>query len=225
MPEETRRVRKDSGPSRRTPACRATPATQSSTASRSAAAPDHWSRALLHRWPTALALALMIALFGSDSGDLNDTVTGYGELLPLLPLLYVVVGQTGRPGVTWPVLGAGTVAVLALQAQDVLSPSHVLVGVALAVLLWGTVRGAPHGRATLGIQAAGTLAFGAFALAGRAVDPELGRHLVAAGWFLHGVWDLAHLLLARLGGVVARTFAEWCAVVDVLVAVELVFLR
>ncbi|MFJ9586512.1 DUF6010 family protein [Streptomyces acidicola] len=57
------------------------------------------------------------------------------------------------------------------------------------------------------------------------MDPELGRRLVAAGWFLHGVWDLAHLLLARLCGVVARTFAEWCAVVDVLLAVELVVLR
>ncbi|MBA2809621.1 hypothetical protein E0500_020025 [Streptomyces sp. KM273126] len=89
----------------------------------------------------------------------------------------------------------------------------------------GVPFGAPHGRATLGIQAAGALALGALALAGLAVDPELGRHLVAAGWFLHGVWDLAHLLLAPLRGVVARTFAEWCAVVDVLVAVQLVFLR
>ena len=44
---------------------------------------------------------------------------------------------------------------------------------------------------------------------------ELGRYLVAAGWFLHGVWDLVHL---RLDKVVARSYAEWCGVVDILVA-------
>lgn len=203
----------------------ATPTTQSGTASGAAPARHHWARSLPRRWPTALAVALMIALFGSGSGDPNETIAGYGELLPLLPLLYVVISQTGRPRVTWPVLGAGVGVVFALQAQDVLSPPHVLVGVALAVLLWGAVRGAPHGRATWGLQAAGALAFGALALTGLAVDPELGRHLVAVGWFLHGVWDVAHLLVARLNGIVARTFAEWCAVVDVLVAVELVFLR
>jgi hypothetical protein len=57
------------------------------------------------------------------------------------------------------------------------------------------------------------------ALAGLAVDPDLGRHLVAAGWFLHGVWDLVHL---RADKVVARSYAEWCGVVDVLIAAQLV---
>jgi hypothetical protein len=197
-----------------------TPATTSGTAP----ALRHSVHALTRRWPTALAAALMIALFGSGSGDPAGAIAGYGELLPLLPLLYVVISQAGRPRVTWPVLGAGVAGTLALQAQDVLSPPHVLVGVALAVLLWGTVRGAPHGRAVWGIQAVGAVVFGALALAGLTVDQDLGRVLVAAGWFLHGVWDFAHLLLARLRGVVARTFAEWCAVVDVLVAVELVLL-
>ncbi|MCX4903070.1 hypothetical protein [Streptomyces sp. NBC_00878] len=56
---------------------------------------------------------------------------------------------------------------------------------------------------------------------GLAVDPDLGRCLVAAGWFFHGVWDFVHL---RLDKVVARSFAEWCAVVDVLIAVHLLFL-
>jgi hypothetical protein len=52
------------------------------------------------------------------------------------------------------------------------------------------------------------------------VDPDLGRYLVAAGWFLHGIWDFVHL---RADKVVARSYAEWCGVVDVLIAVELVF--
>jgi hypothetical protein len=43
--------------------------------------------------------------------------------------------------------------------------------------------------------------------------------LVAAGWLTHAAWDVVHL---RRDAVIARSFAEWCAVVDVLVAVQLV---
>ncbi|MFF4257491.1 hypothetical protein ACFY1L_40530 [Streptomyces sp. NPDC001663] len=187
----------------------------------------HWTRALTRRWPTVLALALTGALIasgsGADGGD--DAVTGYAETLPLLPLLYVVINQAGSPRATWPVLGAGVVALFAVQAQDAVSPGGVLLAVALAVLLWGVVRGAPHGRTVLGIQAAGAVVFGALAVTGLVVDPDIGRYAVAAGWFFHGVWDFAHLRLERLKGIVAPSFAEWCAVVDAVVGLELLFLR
>jgi hypothetical protein len=62
--------------------------------------------------------------------------------------------------------------------------------------------------------------FGALALVGLILDPDLGRYLVAAGWFLHGVWDFVHL---RADKVVARSYAEWCGVLDVLIAAELAF--
>ncbi|WP_406443536.1 hypothetical protein OHB14_31760 [Streptomyces sp. NBC_01613] len=183
-------------------------------------------RALARRWPTALALALTGALIVGDSAadGGGDAVRGYAEALPLLPLLYVVINQAGSPRVTWPVLGAGVAVMFAVQAQDAVSPGGVLVAVALGVLLWGVVRGAPHGRTVLGIQAAGAIVFGALAVTGLLVDPDIGRYAVAAGWFFHGVWDFAHLRLKRLKGIVAPSFAEWCAVVDVVVGLELVFL-
>jgi hypothetical protein len=182
-------------------------------------------RALLRRWPTALALALTVpGLVLGGSEEAAGAVRGYGEFLPLLPLLYVVVHQAGRAKATWPVLGAGVVFAFALQLLDVVSPAGVMVGVALAVLLWGAVRGTPHGRPLLGVQAVGAVVFGALALTGLVLDPDVGRYLVAAGWVLHGVWDFAHLRMRRLDGVVAPTFAEWCGVVDVVVAVELLFL-
>jgi hypothetical protein len=52
------------------------------------------------------------------------------------------------------------------------------------------------------------------------VDPDLGRYLVAVGSFLHGVWDFVY---CKLDKVVARSHAEWCAILDVLIAAELVF--
>ncbi|GAA2793221.1 hypothetical protein [Nonomuraea dietziae] len=44
---------------------------------------------------------------------------------------------------------------------------------------------------------------------------------MAAGWLFHGVWDFVHL---KLDKVVARSYAEWCGVFDVLIAAQLVFM-
>ncbi|MCC9705061.1 hypothetical protein E4N62_07215 [Streptomyces sp. MNU76] len=84
--------------------------------------------------------------------------------------------------------------------------------------------GTPHGRAVFGLQAAGAVVFGAPAVTGLVVGADLGRYLIAAGWFCHGVGDFTHLRMRRLRGGRGPTFAEWCAVVDVVVAVELVCL-
>jgi hypothetical protein len=63
------------------------------------------------------------------------------------------------------------------------------------------------------------LGFGVLALSGLVLDPDVGRYLAAAGWFFHGVWDLVHLVLDK---VVARSYALWCGVLDIGIAVELV---
>ena len=182
----------------------------------------HPATALVRRWPTLLAVAVWILnLIASGSQNVADAVDGFGEVLPLLPLIYVIVHQLGTPRATWPVLGAGVVAIFALPLQDAVAPSTVLVALALAELVWGAVRGTPHRRFGLGIQTAGTLFFAGLALVGLAVDPDLGRYFVAAGWFFHGGWDFVHL---RRDAVVSRTFAEWCGVIDVLVATQLLFL-
>lgn len=177
---------------------------------------------LKRRWPTALAAAIVaLNVIASGAQDVADAVGGFGETLPLLPLIYLVVNQIGKPQATWPVLGAGVVAVFALPFQDVIAPSTVLIALSSVLLAWGAVRGTPHGRAAFGVQAAGALLFCGLALAGLTVDPDLGRYLLAVGWFCHGIWDFVHL---RLDKVVSRTFAEWCGVIDVLVAVQLLFL-
>jgi hypothetical protein len=177
---------------------------------------------LKRRWPTALAVVVVALNVAASGGqDLADAVGGYGEVLPLLPLIYLMVHQLGKSRFTWPVLGAGLVAVFGLAAQDAVDTSTVLVGLAAVLLAWGAVRGTPQGRATFGVQAVGAVLFCALALTGLAVEPELGLYPVAAGWFLHGVWDFVHLWRDK---VVSRTFAEWCGVIDVLVAVQLLFL-
>jgi hypothetical protein len=177
-----------------------------------------WTGRLTDRWPTALALALSAAtLGGSESAE---GVAGLSEVLLLLPLLYLVVAKLRRPQASWPMLVVGIAPFVALRAVDVIAPAAVFSAVALVVLVWGAVGGQLRRPDPFRVQALGMLGFGALALAGLAVDPDLGRYLVAAGWFLHGVWDFVHL---KLDKVVARSYAEWCGVVDVVIAAELVF--
>ncbi|MGQ0717790.1 MAG: hypothetical protein ACT4NP_10855 [Pseudonocardiales bacterium] len=96
----------------------------------------------------------------------------------------------------------------------------VLQAIALAAVLWGSAHGRNR-QASFQLQIVGMIAFGALALAGLVVAPDVARYVVAAGWFAHGLWDFAHL---RADAVVSRSFAEWCGVVDVLIAAELVIL-
>jgi hypothetical protein len=131
-----------------------------------------------------------------------------------------VVAKLRRPQASWPVLVVLIVPFIALRALDVIAPAAVFSAVALAVLVWGAIDGRLRRPDPFRVEALGMLGFGALALAGLIVDPDLGRYLVAAGWFGHGVWDLVHLKLDR---VVARSYAEWCGVIDVLIAAELVF--
>jgi hypothetical protein len=177
-----------------------------------------WTNRLKDRWPTALALAMSAATFGGS--ETEEAVVSLSEVLLLLPLLYLVVAKLRRRQASWPVLVVGITPFIALRALDAIAPAAVFSAVALLVLVLGAVDGQLRRPDPFRVQALGMLGFGALALAGLVVDPDLGRYLVAAGWFLHGIWDFVHLKLDR---VVARSYAEWCGVLDVLIAVELVF--
>jgi hypothetical protein len=177
-----------------------------------------WTDRLKHAWPIALALGMAALTFGGSGTA--EGLAGLSEALLLLPLLYLVVAKLRRRQASWPVLVVLTAPFIVLRALDVVAPAAVYTAVALAVLVWGAVDGQLRRPDPFRVQALGMLGFGAIALAGLAVDPDLGRYLVAAGWFGHGVWDFVHL---RLDKVVARSYALWCGVLDVGIAAELVF--
>lgn len=179
---------------------------------------SRWA-AVLRRWPAALAVGLLAARAagGSSAGE----VTSLAEVLLLLPLLYLVVAKIRRREASWPVLLAFVVLYLVLRVLDVVAVPAVFAAMALAVMVWGAVAGDLRRSGTFQVQALGMIGFGALALAALVVEPDLGRYLVAAGWFLHGLWDFVHL---RRNTVVSRSYAEWCGVLDVLIAAQLVFL-
>lgn len=174
---------------------------------------------VLDRWPTALAIALAGLML--EGGETDKTVSTFGNILLLLPLVYLIAAAMRRPGASWPVVILGSAVAVALPLLGVIAPSLVFVMVALVVLVWSAVGGQLQESGMLRVQAVGMVGFGALGLAALAVDPDLGRYVAAAGWFLHGFWDFVHL---RLDRVVVRSYAEWCGVLDVLIAAELAFI-
>lgn len=173
---------------------------------------------LARRWPTALAVAASLPGLTDPIGP--DGVRTLAAAMLMLPLWYVVVGAVGRRSWTWPVLIVVIALFVLLQMQDRVEPVVVLASIALAGVLWGTVQGR-LGRPSFLLQVSGLVAFGALAVTGLLVPYDLGRYVVAAGWFAHGLWDFAH---HRADSVIRRSGAEWCGVVDVLVAVQIVVL-
>ena len=91
---------------------------------------------------------------------------------------------------------------------------------ALAFLGLGAARGQLRRPNGLTLQAAGMLAFGATGLVAFSVDPVLGGYLVAFALLGHAAWDAYHYLRDR---VVARSYAEFCGVLDLLVGATALF--
>lgn len=175
---------------------------------------------LLRRWPTLAALLAAVLVWFGNSGDTAGAVEGLGAAVLLLPLEYVILNQLGRRAASWPVLGGIVVAVFVVELLDVLPLQTAVLAAALVLLIAGGITGTPNGRKTFSVQAAGMVLFGALALIGLAVDPGVGKYVVAAGWLLHGAWDVVHW---RRNSVVSRSYAEACGILDISVGLLLVF--
>ena len=112
----------------------------------------------------------------------------------------------------------GTVVLVTLlQLQDRVEPALGVLAVGLAAAVWGALGGRLAQPSFL-LQVTGLVAWAALVLAGLTLAGDVARYVVAAGWFAHGLWDLVHL---RADATVARSAAEWCAVVDLLVPAAL----
>jgi hypothetical protein len=168
-----------------------------------------WTDVLMHRWPTALGIAVAaLAAF-----DLEDGLE-FAALTVLMALVYLGAAALDRRWSAWVVLLAGLLPMFFIPSNSGIDPSVVLLLAAAPVfLVLGVARGQLHEPGGLTLQTAGMLAFGATALAALFVAPELGAYLVAFALLGHAGWDAYHYLRDR---VVARSYAEFCGVLDLL---------
>jgi hypothetical protein len=175
-----------------------------------------WTNSLMHRWPTALAVAIA-ALAAFDLAEGTELVA----LIVLMPLVYLSAAALDRRRVAWMVFLDGVVVLAVVPSASQLVPSAVFLVAALVFLVVGVVRGQLRSPGGLPLQTFGMLAFGSTVLVALYVDPDLGAYLVAFALFSHAAWDAYHYVKDR---VVVRSYAEFCTVVDVLLGAAILFM-
>jgi hypothetical protein len=172
---------------------------------------------LMHRWPTALGIAVAaLAAFDLDDG------LEFAALTVLMALVYLGAAALDRRWSAWVVLLAGLLPTFFIPSNSGIDPSVVLLVAAAPVfLVLGVARGQLRKPGGLPLQTVGMLAFGSTVLVALYVDPDLGGKLVGIAIIGHAVWDAYHYLRDR---VVPRSYAEFCAVVDLLLGAAILFM-
>ena len=75
-----------------------------------------WAAAIMHRWPTWLAIALAALTVG------GSTVESLAKVLPMLAFFYLAAAVLQRRQATWLVAVATVAAFAALRLQDRVDP-------------------------------------------------------------------------------------------------------
>jgi hypothetical protein len=167
------------------------------------------------RWPTlaGLGFAVLVAF---------DLVSGV-DLAPVLAASAAVnlgAAALRRPAAAWPLFFASVAVItVARLLGDRFDPTWAVLAGAVALLVYGLLRGAGRPGYGLPLQTLALAGFGGAAGVALLVDPELGAYLVAAGLLGHAAWDVHH---HRTNRVVARSLAEFCLVLDTALAVAIV---
>ncbi|MEU8898487.1 hypothetical protein [Nocardia sp. NPDC048505] len=161
--------------------------------------------ALTRRWP-AVAGAVFA---GATAYDLATGVD-LAQIVAASALIYLGAAAFGRQATAWP-LFLGTFVVITLAKIAGFDGTVVLLALAVPLTIYAVATHRDIGRQGLAL-----LAFGALALTALVVDETLGAYLVAAGLLGHTAWDIYHF---RADRVVARSLAEFCMVLDTLLAV------
>jgi hypothetical protein len=171
--------------------------------------------ALLRRWPTVLGVGVA-ALTLSDFDDGRE----FAIALLIASVGYLAIAVLERPQATWWILIGLLAGVVCLRLLNI-APEPVLAVAAVLMTIVGLVRGSLRRLWLPGLQAPATLIFGAVAFIAIAAGSQVGSILVAVGLLAHTVWDLVHL---RARAIVSPSLAEWCAVLDTLIAVGILVL-
>jgi hypothetical protein len=176
-------------------------------------APTRILARLRRRWPTiaGVALAALVAL---------DLAAG-AELAPILAasgLVYLGAAALGRPAAAWPVFLATFVVITVHNVVGGPAPAWTFLILAVPVAVYGIVRGAARPAVGLPLQALAMAVLGAAAVVVTVIGGVAGGYIVAAGLLAHAAWDVWH---HRTGRVVVRSMAEFCFVLDALLAVAI----
>ncbi|QEO16319.1 hypothetical protein FLP10_17160 [Agromyces intestinalis] len=160
-------------------------------------------------WPATLGMLVAAATaYGLDDGrEVAPVVAASG-------LVYLAASASGRRWAAWVAFGV-SFGLITLDKFTGFEATPWLLGLAAVLVVVGLAGGHTRPWSSLPLQTAAMLVLGATALLAVRLDATVGGLLVAAALLGHAAWDIHH---HRTGRVVDRSFAEFCAVLDILVA-------
>jgi hypothetical protein len=160
-------------------------------------------------WPAALGVLVAAATaYGlSDGRDIALIVAASG-------LVYLAAAATGRRWAAWVAFGV-SFPLITLDKFTGLDATPWMLALAAVLLTVGLAARRTRPWWALPLQTAAMFVLGTIALLAIHLDATVGGLLVAAALVGHAAWDIYH---HRTGRVVDRSLAEFCAVLDVLVA-------
>jgi hypothetical protein len=161
-------------------------------------------QAVLHRWPSALGLA--IAALQLALGPDTETVA---TVIGVAVLCYLGAAALNRRWVAW--AGCLVFGAVVVVSQVVGVAWWAASGVvALALVVAGLLLRVP--RPALTAQTAALIGYGGVAVAALFLAPRVGLVLAGVALAGHAVWDVIHY---RRNQVVDRSLAEFCMLLDV----------
>ena len=151
---------------------------------------------------------------GSEHGsDLAAVVAASG-------LVYLAAAAVQKPSIAWPVFFISVIVIAVSKIAWIgFDATWVLLGLAGLFVVYGLLRGAMQPAHGLPLQTLAMAGFGGVAAAALYLNQVIGAYLVAAGLFAHAAWDAYH---HRTNQVVVRSMAEFCFVLDTVLAAAIV---
>lgn len=168
---------------------------------------------VLHRWPTALGLAVAVLSLVTGSNQESLAIT-----LAVAAWCYVAAAALGKPWTVWPAVLGGSVVVVGSEVigmpwwAGLGGTAIVLVGAGLALRV---------PRPALLAQILAMAGFGGAALIAVSITPRAGVIVAGLALASHAIWDAIHL---RRKQVVSPSLAEACLFLDVPLGLGLVIL-
>lgn len=161
-------------------------------------------------WPAALGIivAAGTAYELDDGREAAPVVAASG-------LVYLAASASGRRWAAWVAFGVAFV-LIALDKFGGTDATPWMLGLAAVLLVAGLIGQRAGHWWSLPLQTIAMLVLGAIALLATHLSATIGGLVVAAALLGHAAWDIYH---HRAGRVVGHSLAEFCAVLDVLVAV------
>ncbi|MEW1587238.1 hypothetical protein AB0283_17600 [Micromonospora vinacea] len=177
---------------------------------------------LVDRWPIAVAL-VVVAGAATVIALVNEQAELFGPAVATMAGIYLMAYALGRQWTAWLafVILSAVVTGLHLLARLLTLPVDPAVGMTLLLVplwVWAATRRRFSPTRTFPVQTAGMMVFGAITLLTVATQPQVGTAVAGVGFLAHGIWDAYHY---RAKLVVTRSWAQFCAIVDLGVGIAL----